>query len=79
MDELDRTIVRVAREDEHATDGTRMIAAIASARIGRPINRKRAQRVMREHRLLQPVRTEGRRKRPGSSRSPGPTSSGTST
>jgi putative transposase len=65
MDDADRAIVQVAGEDEHATDGTRMIAAIASTRIGRPINRKRAQRVMREHRLLQPVRTEGRRKRPG--------------
>jgi putative transposase len=52
LDELDRVVLAVAREDEHATDGTRMIAAIASRRAGRPINRKRCQRLMREHRLL---------------------------
>jgi hypothetical protein len=57
--------VTVAREDGHATDGTRTIAAIASHRAGRPINRNRCQRLMREHRLLQPVRSEGRRRRPG--------------
>jgi putative transposase len=65
LDDLDRVVLAVAREDEHATDGTRMIAAIASRRAGRPINRKRCQRLMREHRLLQPVRSEGRRRRPG--------------
>ena len=47
---LDRVVLAVAREDEHATDGTRMIAAIASRRAGRAINRKRCQRLMREHR-----------------------------
>jgi putative transposase len=65
LDELDKVVLAVAREDEHATDGTRMIAAIASRRAGRAINRKRCQRLMREHRLLQPVRSEGRRRRPG--------------
>ena len=65
MDELDEVVLAVAREDEHATDGTRMIAAIASRRAGKPINRKRCQRLMREHRLLQPIRSEGRRRRPG--------------
>src|SRR4051794_11543391 len=65
LDELDRVVLAVAREDEHATDGTRMIAAIASRRAGQAINRKRCQRLMREHRLLQPVRSEGRRRRPG--------------
>ena len=65
MDELDRVVLAVAREDEHATDGTRMIAAIASRRAGRAINRKRCQRLMREHQLLQPVRSEDRRRRPG--------------
>jgi putative transposase len=64
-DELDRVVLAVAREDEHATDGTRMIAAIASRRAGRPVNRKRCQRLMREHALLQPQRSEGRRRRPG--------------
>lgn len=47
------------------TDGTRMIAAIASRELGEPVNRKRAQRVMRAHRLLQPTRPTGRRARPG--------------
>jgi putative transposase len=65
LDELDRVVLAVAREDDHATDGTRMIAAIASRRAGRAINRKRCQRLMREHALLQPVRSEGRRRRPG--------------
>jgi putative transposase len=65
LDELDKVVLAVAREDEHATDGTRMIAAIASRRAGRAINRKRCQRLMREHRLLQPARSEGRRRRPG--------------
>ena len=64
-DDLDRVVLAVAREDEHATDGTRMIAAIASRRAGRPVNRKRCQRLMREHALLQPQRSEGRRRRPG--------------
>jgi len=65
LDALDRIVLAVAREDEHATDGTRMIAAIASRRAGRPVNRKRCQRLMREHALLQPQRSEGRRRRPG--------------
>jgi putative transposase len=64
-DALDRIVLAVAREDEHATDGTRMIAAIASRRAGRAINRKRCQRLMREQALLQPQRSEGRRRRPG--------------
>jgi putative transposase len=63
--DLDRVVLAVAHEDEHATDGTRMIAAIASRRSGRPVNRKRCQRLMREHALLQPQRSEGRRRRPG--------------
>ncbi len=42
-----------------------MIAALASRQAKRAINRKRVQRLMREHRLLQPVRSEGRRRRPG--------------
>ena len=65
LEDLDRVVLAVAREDEHATDGTRMIAAIASRRAGRPVNRKRVQRVMREHALLQPTRSEQRRRRPG--------------
>jgi putative transposase len=64
LDELDRVVLEVAREDEHATDGTddRRDRLPPS---GRAINRKRCQRLMREHALLQPVRSEGRRRRPG--------------
>ena len=42
-----------------------MVAALVSREHGIEINRKRVQRPMREHRLLQPKRSEGRRKRPG--------------
>lgn len=63
LDHLDRQVLAVARENP--TDGTRMIAALASREAGRAVNRKRVQRLMREHRLLQPSRSEGRRKRPG--------------
>lgn len=62
-DAVDRVVLDVARANP--TDGTRMVAALASRGARRPINRKRVQRVMREHRLLQPVRWEGRRRRPG--------------
>ena len=51
---------------ENPTDGSRMVAALASREIAAgAVNRKRVQRLMREHRLLQPKRTEGRRKPPG--------------
>lgn len=59
----DAGIVEVARANP--TDGTRMVAAIASRELGEVVNRKRAQRVMREHQLLQPVRGLDRRRRPG--------------
>jgi putative transposase len=60
----DRTVLEVARGNP--TDGTRMVAALASRELaGRSVNRKRVQRLMREHRLLQPKRSEGRRRRPG--------------
>jgi putative transposase len=40
--------------------------ALASRELaGQDVNRKRVQRLMREHRLLQPKRTEQRRRRPG--------------
>jgi len=61
--ESDAQIVEVAKA--HPTDGTRMIAAIASRELGAPVNRKRVQRIMRTHRLLQPVRGLERRRRPG--------------
>jgi putative transposase len=59
----DQAIVEVARANP--TDGTRMVAALASRELGRPVNRKRVQRVMRAHRLLQPSRSGERRRRPG--------------
>ena len=59
----DEPIVEVARANP--TDGTRMIAAMASRELGVPVNRKRAQRIMRSHQLLQPVRGLDRRRRPG--------------
>jgi putative transposase len=59
----DLVIVEVARANP--TDGSRMVAALARRQLGRPINRKRVQRVMRAHRLLQPSRSGDRRRRPG--------------
>src|SRR5215217_3980039 len=64
LDATDREVLRVARANP--TDGTRMVAALASRELaGAAVNRKRVQRLMREHRLLQPKRSEGRRRRPG--------------
>jgi putative transposase len=64
LDATDRVVLDVARENP--TDGTRMVAALASRELaGAAVNRKRVQRLMREHRLLQPKRSEGRRRRPG--------------
>jgi putative transposase len=62
-DQVDRVVLAVARANP--TDGTRMVAALASRELGGPVNRKRVQRLMREHRLLQRRRAEGRRRRPG--------------
>ena len=59
----DRAVLVVARGNP--TDGTRMVAALAGRDLGRPVNRKRVQRLMREHALLQRRRSEGRRRRPG--------------
>jgi putative transposase len=59
----DEAILGVARENP--TDGTRMVAALASRDLGRPVNRKRVQRLMREHALLQRHRPLRRRRRPG--------------
>jgi putative transposase len=62
-DPVDRLIVDVARANP--TEGTRMVAALASQRLGRQVNRKRTQRMMREQRLLQRHRPLRRRRRPG--------------
>jgi len=63
LDATDRIVLKVARENP--TDGTRMVAALAGRELRGQVNRKRVQRLMREHRLLQPKRSEGRRRRPG--------------
>jgi putative transposase len=63
LDDVDRAVLEVARANP--TDGSRMVAAICAGQTGEAVNRKRVQRLMREHRLLQPKRSEGRRKRPG--------------
>ncbi len=63
LDAVDRAVLDVARANP--TDGTRMVAALAGRDVGRGVNRKRVQRLMREHRLIQPKRSEGRRRRPG--------------
>lgn len=59
----DAAIVEVARANP--VDGTRMVAALASRELGVPVNRKRVQRVMRAHGLLQRSRNADRRRRPG--------------
>lgn len=59
----DPAIVEVARANP--VDGTRMVAALASRELGVPVNRKRVQRVMRAHGLLQRSRNSDRRRRPG--------------
>jgi putative transposase len=63
LDPVDRLIVEVAYANP--SDGTRMVAALTSQRLGRQVNRKRAQRVMRQQRLLQRHRPLRRRRRPG--------------
>jgi len=72
---VDWAIVEVAKANP--TDGTRMVAALTSRGIERPVSRKRAQRVMRSERLLQRHRPSGRRRRPATSGSSAATSSGT--
>ena len=62
-DPVDRLIVEVAHANP--TDGTRMVAALASRELGWQVNRKRAQRAMRMERLLQRHRPLRRRRRPG--------------
>lgn len=59
----DEAIVEVARANP--TDGTRMVAALASRELDEAVNRKRVQRIMRQHRLLQRTRGNDRRRRPG--------------
>jgi putative transposase len=60
---VDEVVLAGARANP--TDGTRMVAALAGRELGGQVNRTRVQRLMREHRLLQRRRSEGRRRRPG--------------
>jgi hypothetical protein len=62
LDATDRIVLDIARSNP--TDGTPMVAALAARRACEPVNRKRVQR-LREHALLRPKRSEGRRRRPG--------------
>ncbi len=61
--EVDRAIVETAKRNP--TDGSRMVAALSSRELDQPVSRKRAQRVMRQERLLQRHRPLRRRRRPG--------------
>ncbi|MCA1678802.1 MAG: IS3 family transposase [Actinobacteria bacterium] len=62
-DEVEAAIVEVA--EDNPTDGYRMVTAWVRRRLGRPVNRKKVLRVMRERRLIQRARREPRRRRPG--------------
>ena len=55
----------VAEAEANQTDGYRMIAAFVRRKLGRPVNRMRVLRVMRERKLIQRRRPLDRRKRPG--------------
>jgi putative transposase len=55
----------VAEAVANPTDGYRLVTAWVRRRLGRPVNRKRVLRVMRERRLIQRRRPSGRRRRPG--------------
>ena len=63
VDEVEAAII--AEAEANPTDGYRMVCAWARRRLGRPVNRKRVLRVMRERRLIQRRRPSGRRRRPG--------------
>jgi putative transposase len=62
-DELEAAIV--AEAEANPTDGYRLVCAWVRRRLGRPVNRKRGLRVMRERRLIQRHRPLERRRRPG--------------
>src|SRR5207244_1296457 len=62
-DVVDAAIVEEATANQ--TDGYRMVTAFVQRRLGRPVNRKRVLRVMRERKLIQRRRPLERRKRPG--------------
>ncbi len=62
-DEVEAAIVEVA--EDNPTDGYRLVTAWVVRKLGRPVNRKRVLRVMRERKLIQRRRSEPRRRRPG--------------
>lgn len=63
VDAVEQAIVEEATANQ--TDGYRMVTAFVRRRLGRPVNRKRVLRVMRERKLIQRRRPLERRKRPG--------------
>src|SRR3954467_4731902 len=62
-DEVEAAII--AEAEANPTDGYRLVCAWVRRRLGRPVNRKRVLRVMRERRLIQRRRPLERRRRPG--------------
>jgi len=62
-DAVEAAIVEEALANQ--TDGYRMVTAFVRRKLGRPVNRKRVLRVMRERKLIQHRRPLERRKRPG--------------
>jgi putative transposase len=62
-DPVEAAIVEVAGDNQ--SDGYRMVTAFVRRKLGRPVNRKRVLRVMRERKLIQRRRPLERRKRPG--------------
>jgi putative transposase len=62
-DAVEQAIVEEAIAKQ--SDGDRMVAAFVRRKLGRPVNRKRLLRVMRERKLIQRRRPLERRKRPG--------------
>ena len=76
-DPVERAIVEVAEANQ--TDGYRMVAALTRQKLGRPVNRKRVLRVMRQRKLIQRRRPLAGASGPASSASSGHGSSGSST
>ena len=62
---IEQKIVDVCNDSDYQTDGYRMITAIVSRLLKRPVNRKRVLRVMRKHKLIQRKARPERRRRPG--------------
>ena len=63
VDEVEQAIIEIATDNP--TDRHRMVTAWARRALGRPVNRKKVLRVMRQRRLIQRRRVEPRRRRPG--------------